>query len=317
MMDKMTTDMCKEGSGRLGYAWVLVEVNAEKSIWRKMRLTMLMPWKNDRQKELNKKVSDPISKDGDKSNGNSNKDQGNADGSSNGVERSADLNTKKKMDNFESISPPSLEKIWNAGPKKIVEMRSANKYAVLSEENNNVEFDGNVCKDDRLIVDRYILGKAKLPPEEMIKWTYDMKLYYIYRWEAVNREYARSDLVGMESKFWLRGSSGKTADMIEFNDAINSLEVDDICSSGFQFTWTKSLKNTQCKFLKKQDIIFINDEFIQKFHEAHGVFLLYMVSDYSPAVLYIKNGIPKKKSSFRFSNIVADKEEFIDVVKNV
>ncbi|GJW12092.1 RNA-directed DNA polymerase, eukaryota, reverse transcriptase zinc-binding domain protein [Tanacetum coccineum] len=39
------------------------------------------------------------------------------------------------------------------------------------------------------------------------------------------------------------GSSGKTADMIEFNDAINSHEVDDICSSGFQFTWTKSLKN--------------------------------------------------------------------------
>ncbi|GJW12093.1 RNA-directed DNA polymerase, eukaryota, reverse transcriptase zinc-binding domain protein [Tanacetum coccineum] len=286
MMDKMTTDMCKEGSGRLGYASVLVEVNAEKEYLEKNEINYVdalekvkmkkwvkveYSWKldkcshckvfshtnfqcSDRQKEVKngankearvvenkdnnegfvevrnrnnmhgrkvgmnnglqgnkkdykgnvmniqqkyvvkQKVSDPISKDGDKSNGNSNKDQGNADGSSNGVERSADLNTKKKMDNFESISPPSLEKIWNVGPKKIVEMRrSANKYAILSEENNNVEFDGNVCKDDRLIVDRYILGKAKLPPEELIKWTYDMKLYYIYRWEAVNREYARSD----------------------------------------------------------------------------------------------------------------------------
>ncbi|GKG27955.1 RNA-directed DNA polymerase, eukaryota, reverse transcriptase zinc-binding domain protein, partial [Tanacetum coccineum] len=30
MMDQKTSDMCKEGSGRLGYARVLIEVDAEK-----------------------------------------------------------------------------------------------------------------------------------------------------------------------------------------------------------------------------------------------------------------------------------------------
>ncbi|GJY87268.1 hypothetical protein Tco_0501896 [Tanacetum coccineum] len=83
------------------------------------------------------------------------------------------------------------------------------------------------------------------------------------------------------------GSSGKTCDMVEFSDAINNLEVEDICSTGFQFTWTKSLKNPQCNILK------------------------------NPPVLYIKNGFPKKKSSFIFSNFVADKDEFLSVVKDI
>ncbi|GJX62158.1 RNA-directed DNA polymerase, eukaryota, reverse transcriptase zinc-binding domain protein [Tanacetum coccineum] len=40
-------------------------------------------------------------------------------------------------------------------------------------------------------------------------------------------------------------SSGNTMDMVEFNEAVNNIEVEDICSSGFQFTWTKSLRNPQ------------------------------------------------------------------------
>ncbi|GKD28836.1 RNA-directed DNA polymerase, eukaryota, reverse transcriptase zinc-binding domain protein [Tanacetum coccineum] len=91
------------------------------------------------------------------------------------------------------------------------------------------------------------------------------------------------------------GSSGRTIDMVEFSDTINSLEVEDICSN----------------------IILINDEFLHNYHAAHGVFLPYTVSDHSPDVLHIKNGFPKKKNSFRFSNFVADKEEFINLVKEV
>ncbi|GJS54697.1 RNA-directed DNA polymerase, eukaryota, reverse transcriptase zinc-binding domain protein [Tanacetum coccineum] len=73
------------------------------------------------------------------------------------------------------------------------------------------------------------------------------------------------------------GSSGKTSDMVEYSDTINSLEVEDICSSGFQFTWTKSLKNPRCNILKKLDRILINDEFLQNYQAAHGVFLPYTV----------------------------------------
>ncbi|GJU61158.1 RNA-directed DNA polymerase, eukaryota, reverse transcriptase zinc-binding domain protein [Tanacetum coccineum] len=39
------------------------------------------------------------------------------------------------------------------------------------------------------------------------------------------------------------GTSRISVDMEEFRDTINSLEVEDISSTGFQFTWTKSYKN--------------------------------------------------------------------------
>ncbi|GKB02067.1 RNA-directed DNA polymerase, eukaryota, reverse transcriptase zinc-binding domain protein [Tanacetum coccineum] len=228
--------------------------------------------------------------------------------------------------------------------------KSANKYAVLSEERNDEEFERDVCQDDRVVVDRFILMKSKPPPEEMLKWTYDMKLYFKYRWDAVNRgdessdeediieEFnAAKDLFGTSEKNLVKndpwvimgdfnvtmnaaehssGCSGKNANMVEFSDAINNLKIEYICSSGFHYTWTKSLKNPQCKTLKKLDRILINDEFLQRFQDAHGVFLPYMVSDHSPVVLHIKNGFQRKKSSFRFCNFVADKAEFIDLVKD-
>nr|GEW37747.1 hypothetical protein [Tanacetum cinerariifolium] len=83
------------------------------------------------------------------------------------------------------------------------------------------------------------------------------------------------------------GSSSMTIDMNEFYDVVNKIE--------------------------KLDRIMINDSFIQQFDKANGVFLRYLVSDHNPNIMSILKGIPKK--SFRFSNYVADKEEFLDIVK--
>nr|GEU62976.1 hypothetical protein [Tanacetum cinerariifolium] len=44
--------------------------------------------------------------------------------------------------------------------------------------------------------------------------------------------------------------SSMSMDMNEFNDAVNMMEVEDLCSTGFQFTWAKSLKNPMCNTLK-------------------------------------------------------------------
>ena len=111
------------------------------------------------------------------------------------------------------------------------------------------------------------------------------------------------------------GSSHCSLDMKEFKEAVNNMEVDDIRSTGCQFTWTKSLKNPMYTILKKLDRILINEEFINKFQNAHGMFLPYTISDHSPSIIVIKDGLPKKKKSFRFSNFISDKEEFLDMVK--
>ncbi|GJY81539.1 RNA-directed DNA polymerase, eukaryota, reverse transcriptase zinc-binding domain protein [Tanacetum coccineum] len=57
------------------------------------------------------------------------------------------------------------------------------------------------------------------------------------------------------------GPSGLNSEMCDFRDVVNSLEIDDICSSGFNLTWTKSLKNPMTSTLKKLDRIMTNEEF--------------------------------------------------------
>ncbi|GJZ72422.1 RNA-directed DNA polymerase, eukaryota, reverse transcriptase zinc-binding domain protein [Tanacetum coccineum] len=81
------------------------------------------------------------------------------------------------------------------------------------------------------------------------------------------------------------GSSVMTSDMQDFHELVNDIEVEDICT------------------------------FMDKFGNAHGVFLPYMASDHSPAMLCISDKIPKTKKSFKFSNFIADKKEFKEIVK--
>ncbi|GJS23147.1 retrovirus-related pol polyprotein from transposon TNT 1-94 [Tanacetum coccineum] len=64
-----------------------------------------------------------------------------------------------------------------------------------------------------------------------------------------------------------------------FKDVFNSLEIKDLCSSGFNFTWTKSPKNPLASTLKKLDRVMINEEFMQNHREAHGIFLEHMASN--------------------------------------
>ncbi|GKB00052.1 hypothetical protein Tco_0828045 [Tanacetum coccineum] len=40
-----------------------------------------------------------------------------------------------------------------------------------------------------------------------------------------------------------------------------------------------------------------------------------MISDHSPAVLRLPNGMAKRKKAFRFSNFVTDKKEFLPIIK--
>nr|GEU42897.1 RNA-directed DNA polymerase, eukaryota, reverse transcriptase zinc-binding domain protein [Tanacetum cinerariifolium] len=110
------------------------------------------------------------------------------------------------------------------------------------------------------------------------------------------------------------GGSFMNGDMIDFNECVNSLELEDICSFGFRFTWTKSQKNPNSSIMKKLDRIMINVKFLQQFQNAHGMFLPFVISDHSPDVVTIPEGL-KKRRSFRFVNYIADKDEFADCVR--
>ena len=75
-------------------------------------------------------------------------------------------------------------------------------------------------------------------------------------------------------------SSKYNSDMIEFKKCVEDVEIDDLLSSSFQYTWTKSLKNPKCKTLKKLDRVMINENFLDTFSSAHSIFLPYIISNH-------------------------------------
>ncbi|GKD55138.1 hypothetical protein Tco_1288525 [Tanacetum coccineum] len=103
-------------------------------------------------------------------------------------------------------------------------------------------------------------------------------------------------------------------DEVEYFDVVNKVEVEDICSSRFQYIWTKSLKNPNCMVLKKLDRIMVNDEFMKNYQKACGIFLPYGISDHSPAEFIIQNGYIRKNKIFKFSNFTTGKESFLETV---
>ncbi|GKB48717.1 RNA-directed DNA polymerase, eukaryota, reverse transcriptase zinc-binding domain protein, partial [Tanacetum coccineum] len=212
--------------------------------------------------------------------------------------------------------------------------------------------------DKRLIVDQFIKKRLQPSVSESQSWTYDMIQYFKYKWEALERKkkkgYDSSDeenvivndnkatqnIIADESKVkvyasfiyafnsnserrrlwdnlmmsknlvgnkpWLlvgyfnvtlkpeehySGPACITNDMGKFNDAMNSLEI--------------------------EDLVMINDDFVTTFNKAHYTFLPFLVSDHSPAIINFPDGLARKKKSFRFINYIADKSEFMDIVKEV
>ncbi|GJW00158.1 RNA-directed DNA polymerase, eukaryota, reverse transcriptase zinc-binding domain protein [Tanacetum coccineum] len=95
--------------------------------------------------------------------------------------------------------------------------------------------------------------------------------------------------------------------------------VEDIASSGLFYTWTKNLKKTKqgdnSGILKKLDRVMRNEAFVGEYPLAHAIFLPYLFSDHCPMILVMLNTIQERKRSFRFSNFVSGKDEFLEIVR--
>ncbi|GKD54771.1 RNA-directed DNA polymerase, eukaryota, reverse transcriptase zinc-binding domain protein [Tanacetum coccineum] len=60
----------------------------------------------------------------------------------------------------------------------------------------------------------------------------------------------------------------------------------------------------------------ISEYFLNKYPQAHAIFLPYFISDHSPALLIIPNGMRSKKRSFKFANYITDKVDFCKIVED-
>ncbi|XP_021995747.1 uncharacterized protein LOC110892919 [Helianthus annuus] len=82
------------------------------------------------------------------------------------------------------------------------------------------------------------------------------------------------------------GSSGISTSMQEFQECVNHLQVADIKSIGFHFTWTQKPKKG-VGLLKKIDRAMSNIQFVSDYPEAVAMFQPYRVSDHCPCILRI------------------------------
>ncbi|CAH1412935.1 unnamed protein product [Lactuca virosa] len=109
--------------------------------------------------------------------------------------------------------------------------------------------------------------------------------------------------VALKPSEYSEGCSKMPKGVDEFNDCINSIEVEDLNCTGFQFTWNKSPTGNK-GLLKKLDRVMVNLKFVSDHPLAHAVFKPYRVSDHCPAVLNVHAGKLRWKPSFRFSNFI-------------
>nr|GEX42686.1 RNA-directed DNA polymerase, eukaryota, reverse transcriptase zinc-binding domain protein [Tanacetum cinerariifolium] len=191
MMDQMTSDMCKERSGRLGYARVLVEIDASKPFLDKVEINYVDDAKNAKHvvsgesEKRNSKNMDHL--DNNEEGFVEVKNKKNRNGI-NGIPKPPYEEPRNKQSSPPKVQSLNIDKRWKVNKENVEELKkSANKYALLSEEENKEE-RVDLFIDKRLIVDEFI--KKKLQPLciETKEWTYDKIKYFKYAWEAMERK---------------------------------------------------------------------------------------------------------------------------------
>ncbi|GJX40071.1 hypothetical protein Tco_0255061 [Tanacetum coccineum] len=380
-MDQVTTDMCRACFGRLGYARVMVEINAEGVFFEKIKINYVDDMKKNRKNFNNNKRMRNNDLQGNKQ-----QQQGVKFAFKPKVPKANPvINKQKRNEQTEgSIGINTTPKIWNVGQDRVKELRkSANKYVVLSDDENKLQPTCDENKD----------------------WNYDMINYFKYQWEAMARQekdncdeedvyendnqavnsFIADEILGDEygggkvqaersrkfiaeenvqicailethlktksiSKAFklfyvlLKSSKTKVRIFVSFIYVANSCVdrrslwtnlsmhksiVNHKSMGDFNVTFkteehsngTSNMTIDMNEFkdtvnnLEMEDLIMVNDEFLNQCEKAHGIFLPYLVSDHSQAIMTFPKGLIKKKKSFRFANYVADKEEFLDLVK--
>nr|GEY76124.1 hypothetical protein [Tanacetum cinerariifolium] len=174
-------------------------------------------------------------------------------------------------------------------PKNEEFRRSENKYFVLADDEDNETIKEEFV-DMRLEADRRC-AKWKMQMIVNLKMIWERQelwaLLHVHKNIASQRPWIlmRGFNVTLKTSEHTAGGSFMNGDMIDFND-----------------------------IKKKLDRIMINEEFLQQFQNALGMFLPFVISDHSPDVVTIPEGL-KKRRSFRFVNYITDKDEFADCIR--
>ncbi|GJU68679.1 RNA-directed DNA polymerase, eukaryota, reverse transcriptase zinc-binding domain protein [Tanacetum coccineum] len=317
LMDTMIATMCHKGIGSLGYARVLVEMDAAKELKTETEIQYIDKSKNIKGSkkvqvkydwvppacthckvfghEKRKCLNGGVVMSGSTTNQTS--------------EKPNDKFNQQSMNQFKDMTEYFKTK-WNE-----IQVNNGNAEQDTSDMDDvfeNNEGTAKVMRDNEVCGIEGGIDRGNLWKE----------LVQENRYVNGNPWCISGDLnVTLQPNKHSCGSSVMNTDMMEFQDCLNEIEVEDICRSGLHFTWTKNLQRTKAGnmtgILKKLDIVMSNEEFIKKFPNAHAKFLPYLISDHTPSILCIPTTIKKKAKAFRFANFLTNKQEFIPIVSEI
>ncbi|GJT26179.1 RNA-directed DNA polymerase, eukaryota, reverse transcriptase zinc-binding domain protein [Tanacetum coccineum] len=264
--------------GRIGYARVLVKVNAGKEF--KEVIEVYYKDKNDmikrpriveemvkiqEEKDKNKKLADEFVP------GKSNNKQ---------VYRlKANINYHDQAEVSNGVIREKSAKL--ATDNDIIAYKSSrksNKYDVLEDLEENSDNDINVEQKNGDKWEEMNNSHENDDEEEVMEDTWQIKKKIIQHKIKFFCSIVYVANHDKERQKHSVGGSSISKDMYEFQDCVNVIEVEDICSSCLQFTWTKSPRNPL-------------------------------------AVSVMLDSLDRKPKSFRFANYIADKLEFLQKVK--
>ncbi|KAK3221972.1 hypothetical protein Dsin_008997 [Dipteronia sinensis] len=97
--------------------------------------------------------------------------------------------------------------------------------------------------------------------------------------------------------------------MEEFNDCLQSSELDDLRFSGLLHTWCNKRSNGYIS--RKLDRVLVNNDWIVKFENSEVIFLPPSISDNCPSVVKLGLQGIKKNRPFKIFNFLTDKADFL------
>ncbi|KAJ9566332.1 LOW QUALITY PROTEIN: hypothetical protein OSB04_002298 [Centaurea solstitialis] len=114
----------------------------------------------------------------------------------------------------------------------------------------------------------------------------------------------------------LGGVSRRNADMIEFFECVEDVELFDVRYLGIQHTWCQRPKE-ESGLRHKLDRVLANVQFTSTFENTTVQFLPRGLSDHSPSLLCFKGGVVRKKTGFKFDNFIVENPNFLPTVKDI
>ncbi|KAK3229904.1 hypothetical protein Dsin_001785 [Dipteronia sinensis] len=109
------------------------------------------------------------------------------------------------------------------------------------------------------------------------------------------------------------GCSRISSAMKEFNDYLQSSELDDLCFSGFLYTWCNKRSNSCIS--RKLDRVLVNNDWLVKFENSEAIFLPPSISDHCPSVVKLGLQGIKKNRPFKIFNFLTNGADFLPLVE--